>query len=127
MADTVEMHLAESEIVGPSKKIERQRVLGLARSGLLHLGIPLILNVVAAPAFAQAAGGDTDPNTILQAVLTVITGDIGTSLAALGIIACGLAWMFGRASLGLITGVVGGIMIVFGSVYVAGKLVGTGT
>jgi type IV secretory pathway VirB2 component (pilin) len=91
---------------------------------LLRLGVPLLFNVVAVPAFA--AGGNTDPATILQAVLKVMTGSMGTALAALGIIACGLAWMFGRASLGLISGVVGGIMIVFSSAYVANQLVGTG-
>lgn len=97
-------------------------VLPAIRFALLRLGIPLLFNVVAAPAFA--ADGNTNPAQILQKVLTVMTGEMGTALAALGIIACGLAWMFGRASLGLISGVIGGIMIVFSSAYVANQLVG---
>lgn len=90
-----------------------------------RIGLGVALASAAAP-HAFAAGGNTDPATILKAVLTILTGALGTSLAALGIIACGLAWMFGRASLGLISGVVGGIMIMFGASYIANQLVGGG-
>lgn len=92
---------------------------------LLRLSPAILLNIVAAPAFA-GPGGDMHPEDILNEVLKVMTGTLGTALAALGIIACGLMWMFGRASVGLIAGVIGGIMIVFSSAYIANQLVGAG-
>jgi type IV secretion system protein VirB2 len=72
-------------------------------------------------AYAQA-----DPATYLKNLATYMTGTLGQSLAILGIIAIGLAWMFGRASLGLVAGVVGGIVILFGATFLAGKLTGAG-
>lgn len=74
-------------------------------------------------AFAQAAGG-TSPATILTNICTFILGPFGQSLAVLGIVAIGLSWMFGRASLGLIAGVVGGIVIMFGASFLETTLVG---
>lgn len=80
--------------------------------------------VPASQAYAQTTG--TDPATILQNIATFILGSFGQSLAILGIVAIGLSWMFGRASLGLIAGVVGGIVIMFGASYLATTLIGTG-
>ena len=85
--------------------------------------------LIAASSVSQAfaAGGTgTDPGTYLTAIVTFITGAFGQSLAILGVIAIGLAWMFGRASLGLVAGVVGGIVIMFGASYMVGQVVGTG-
>lgn len=77
----------------------------------------------ASPAFAQISGG-TDPATILTNIGTFILGGFGQSLAGLGIVAIGLSWMFGRASLGLVAGVIGGIVIMFGASYLTTKLIG---
>lgn len=78
----------------------------------------IVASCVATQASAQAGGG-SDPSAILTALINFITGAFGQSIAILGIIAIGLSWMFGRASLGLVAGVVGGIVIMFGASYLA--------
>nr|WP_281032824.1 pilin major subunit VirB2 [Phyllobacterium myrsinacearum] len=75
----------------------------------------------ATPAFA--AGGAT-PAAMVQNVCDFILGPFGKSLAVLGIIAIGVSWMFGRASLGLVAGVVGGIVIMFGAAFLGGMITG---
>jgi type IV secretion system protein VirB2 len=74
----------------------------------------------------MAAGDGTDPTTILENICQFILGPFGQSLAVLGIVAIGLMWMFGRASLGVIAGVVGGIVIMFGASYLGKTLIGGG-
>lgn len=59
--------------------------------------------------------GGLAAETMLSNVCSFILGPFGKTLAVMGIIAIGLAWMFGRASLGLVAGVVGGIIIMFGA------------
>ena len=74
-------------------------------------------------AFAQGSGGTgltgvtggEGPTAMLDAICSFILGPFGQTLAVLGIIGIGLAWMFGRVSLGLIAGVIGGIIIMFGA------------
>ncbi|PDT21908.1 MULTISPECIES: pilin major subunit VirB2 [Rhizobium] len=78
------------------------------------------------PAAAQSAGGGTDPATMVSNICTFILGPFGQSLAVLGIVAIGLSWMFGRASLGLIAGVVGGVVIMFGASFLGKTLTGGG-
>ncbi|WP_085026250.1 pilin major subunit VirB2 [Ensifer aridi] len=77
------------------------------------------------PAAAQAAGGG-DPATMINNICTFILGPFGQSLAVLGIVAIGISWMFGRASLGLVAGVVGGIVIMFGASFLGKTLIGGG-
>jgi type IV secretory pathway VirB2 component (pilin) len=89
-----------------------------------HVSMSAIVVVISATdAFAQATGG-TNPATILTNICNFILGPFGQSLAILGIIAIGLSWMFGRASLALIAGVVGGIVIMFGASYLGQTLLG---
>ncbi|WFU92142.1 pilin major subunit VirB2 (plasmid) [Rhizobium sp. CC1099] len=77
------------------------------------------------PAAAQVAGGG-DPATMINNICTFILGPFGQSLAVLGIVAIGISWMFGRASLGLVAGVVGGIVIMFGASFLGKTLIGGG-
>ncbi|RAZ82155.1 type IV secretion system protein VirB2 [Mesorhizobium hawassense] len=77
------------------------------------------------PAVAQVTGG-ADPSKMVENICTFILGPFGQSLAVLGIVAIGLSWMFGRASLGLVAGVVGGIVIMFGASFLGKALIGTG-
>ena len=94
--------------------------------------LPLALGLVSLVAYAGLAQADTgtitgisggaDPSKMLSAVCTFILGGFGQTLAVLGIIGIGLAWMFGRVSLGLIAGVIGGIIIMFGSSYLGSQL-----
>jgi type IV secretory pathway VirB2 component (pilin) len=82
--------------------------------------------VVAFPdlAHAQTVTGGASPATMINNICTFILGPFGQSLAVLGIIAIGLSWMFGRVSLGLIAGVIGGIVIMFGASYLGSTLTG---
>jgi type IV secretion system protein VirB2 len=73
---------------------------------------------------AQTVTGGASPATMINNVCTFILGPFGQSLAVLGIIAIGLSWMFGRVSLGLIAGVIGGIVIMFGASYLGSTLTG---
>ena len=87
----------------------------------LVFGLQVLL-ASASCAFAQAGGAD--PATMVNNIANFILGPFGKSLAVLGIVAIGLSWMFGRASLGLIAGVIGGIVIMFGASFLATQLTG---
>jgi type IV secretion system protein VirB2 len=82
------------------------------------------LSLVPAAAKAQTVTGGASPQTMLNNVCTFILGPFGQSLAVLGIIAIGILWMFGRASLGVIAGIIGGIVIMFGASYLGQTLTG---
>ena len=57
-------------------------------------------------------------------ICTFILGTFGQTIAVLGLIAIGFLFMFGRASLGVIAGIVGGIVIMFGASYLGQTLTG---
>jgi type IV secretory pathway VirB2 component (pilin) len=84
------------------------------------------LTVLPQVAKAQGISGGASPATMINNVCTFILGPFGQSLAVLGIIGIGLSWMFGRISLGLIAGVIGGIVIMFGASYLGSTLTGGG-
>jgi type IV secretion system protein VirB2 len=92
-------------------------------SALARLAIGGVM-LVPALAHAQTVSGGASPATMINNICTFILGPFGQSLAVLGIIAIGLSWMFGRASLGLIAGVIGGIVIMFGASYLGQTLTG---
>jgi type IV secretion system protein VirB2 len=93
-------------------------------AGALALGAMLAYPALA---HAQTVTGGASPATMINNVCTFILGPFGQSLAVLGIIAIGLSWMFGRVSLGLIAGVIGGIVIMFGASYRGSTLTGSGS
>lgn len=102
-------------------------MLVLNRHNPAHIAGALALwAVVAFPelAHAQTVTGGASPATMINNICTFILGPFGQSLAVLGIIAIGLSWMFGRVSLGLIAGVIGGIVIMFGASYLGSTLTG---
>ncbi len=82
------------------------------------------LTAVPAMASAQTVSGGASPATMLNNVCTFILGPFGETIAVLGIIGIGFMFMFGRASLGVIAGVVGGIVIMFGASYLGQTLTG---
>ena len=112
-----------------NRAASRGRVLMLVHgqrasaTGVLATGGTVLFPVLAA---AQTVSGGASPQTMISNICTFILGPFGQSLAVLGIIAIGLAWMFGRASLGLIAGVIGGIVIMFGASYLGQTLTGSG-
>ena len=75
-------------------------------------------------AYAQTVTGGASPQTMINNVCTFILGPFGQTLAVLGIIAIGVLFMFGRASLGIIAGIIGGIVIMFGASYLGETLTG---
>ncbi len=99
-----------------------------------HLSQSLVASALAAApvlvsprlALAQTVTGGASPQTMLNNVCTFILGPFGQTLAVLGIIAIGVLWMFGRASLGVIAGIIGGIVIMFGASYLGQTLTGGG-
>ncbi|MCZ4093211.1 pilin major subunit VirB2 [Sinorhizobium psoraleae] len=78
--------------------------------------------VSSGPVAAQVGG--SDPAAMVNNICGFILGPFGQSLAVLGIVAIGVSWMFGRASLGLVAGVVGGIVIMFGASFLGKTLIG---
>lgn len=100
-------------------------VLNRANTAWIRAGLTLAA-MVASPLLAQAqtVTGGASPATMINNICTFILGPFGQSLAVLGIIAIGLSWMFGRVSLGLIAGVIGGIIIMFGASYLGSTLTG---
>jgi type IV secretory pathway VirB2 component (pilin) len=87
-----------------------------------------ILSMVLVPslAHAQTVTGGASPQTMINNVCTFILGPFGETIAVLGLIAIGFLFMFGRASLGVIAGIVGGIVIMFGASYLGQTLTGGG-
>ena len=83
------------------------------------LGVPAL-------AYAQTVSGGASPQTMINNVCTFILGPFGETIAVLGIIGIGFLFMFGRASLGVIAGIIGGIVIMFGASYLGQTLPGGG-
>jgi type IV secretion system protein VirB2 len=85
-----------------------------------------IFAVIAAPAVARAqtVSGGASPQTMINNVCTFILGPFGATIAVLGLIGIGFLFMFGRASLGVIAGIVGGIVIMYGASYLGQTLTG---
>jgi type IV secretion system protein VirB2 len=100
---------------------KQRRILYLQRAAmaLTLLGSPGL-------AYAQTVTGGESPQTMINAICTFILGPFGETIAVLGIIGIGFLFMFGRASLGVIAGVIGGIVIMFGASYLGQTLTGGG-
>ncbi|WP_029314364.1 TrbC/VirB2 family protein [Acidiphilium angustum] len=88
----------------------------------------LLATALLVPAIAQAqvVTGGTSPTTILSNIATFILGPFGETIAVLALIGIGVAFMTGRAGIGLIGGVVGGLVLIFGSSYLVTQFVGSG-
>ena len=105
---------------------EKGRFVSNRHNAAYIAGALALWAVVAFPdlATAQTVTGGASPAAMINNISTFILGPFGQSLAVLGIIAIGLSWMFGRVSLGLIAGVIGGIVIMFGASYLGSTLTG---
>jgi type IV secretory pathway VirB2 component (pilin) len=98
-----------------------------AREVLDRYGPPaLALAVACVPRIvhAQTVTGGTDPTTILNAIATYILGPFGQVVAVLGLIAVGVAFMFGRVGIFLLGGVIGGLVLIFGSAFLVQQFFG---
>ena len=101
--------------------------IGAWRGGPYRLPLA-VMAALMVPALAQAqvVTGGTDPTTILDNIATFILGPFGEGLAVLGLIGVGFAFILGRASLGLIGSIVGGLVLIFGASFLITQFVGAG-
>jgi type IV secretion system protein VirB2 len=118
LTDRLRRRAADNLLVGIATA---QRVV--AYRPVILLGTVLMMPAVA---HAQAISGGVDPTTILQNIASFILGPFGITLAVLAVIGIGFAFMLGRAGLGLIGGVLGGLVLVFGGSYIINQAVGSG-
>lgn len=102
-------------------RITAQRIAACRPAVLL--ATMLLMPVIA---HAQVVSGGTSPTTILDNVASFILGPFGEVIAVLAIIGVGIAFMIGRAGLGLIGGVIGGLVLIFGASYLVNTFVGSG-
>jgi type IV secretion system protein VirB2 len=104
----------------------RLSTFGSRRSSLMMQRLAGAVAMLASPAmaYAQTVSGGASPQTMINNVCTFVLGPFGQSLAVLGIIGIGVLFMFGRASLGIIAGIIGGIVIMFGASYLGETLTG---
>ncbi|WP_368516726.1 TrbC/VirB2 family protein [Rhizobium sp.] len=72
------------------------------------------------PAFAQSAGIET----VLQNIVTLLTGNVAKLLATIAVIIVGIAWMFGYLDLRKAAYVVLGIGILFGASQIVSTISG---
>jgi type IV secretion system protein VirB2 len=95
-------------------------------NGRLALERAATAGAIFLPAIAQAqtVSGGESPQTMINAVCTFILGPFGESIAVLGIIGIGFMFIFGRASIGAIASIIGGIVIMFGSAFLGQTLTG---
>lgn len=103
--------------------------VSISKSRSLYLQrLTITLAVLGSPAmaYAQTVSGGASPQTMINNVCTFILGPFGETIAVLGIIGIGFLFMFGRASLGVIAGIIGGIVIMFGASYLGQTLTGGG-
>ncbi len=99
--------------------ISRPRSINIQRfsTAFAILGMPAL-------AYAQTVTGGASPQTMINNICTFILGPFGESLAVLSFIGIGFLFAWGRASLGVIAGIVGGIILMFGSAYLGQTVTG---
>jgi len=107
---------------------QRSRLTGLWSVAARLWPVALLAVMLGVPglAYAQTVSGGASPQTMINNVCTFILGPFGQTIAVLGIIGIGFLFMFGRASLGVIAGIIGGIVIMFGASYLGQTLTGGG-
>ncbi|WP_234729612.1 pilin major subunit VirB2 [Acidocella facilis] len=113
--------MIESKFALTNVTSSRSHRLALGRfvAAIATFGVPAL-------AYAQTVTGGASPQTMINNVCTFILGPFGETIAVLGIIGIGFLFMFGRASLGIIAGIIGGIVIMFGASYLGSTLTGGG-
>jgi type IV secretion system protein VirB2 len=97
--------------------ISRTRLRPFAASTLMALAI---VACVVEPAFAQSAGIET----VLQNIVTMLTGNIAKLLAVIAVIIICIAWMFGYMDLRRAGFWIIGIGGIFGATELVNTIVG---
>lgn len=86
-----------------------KKLKGTWAEAVIYAGLITIAS--ATPSFAQLA----PVQTTLQQIISIFTGPIGTSLAVLAVIACGVMAFIGRFTWFAAISAIGGIVLVFGA------------
>ena len=102
----------------------RKRAGFFAQQSISRISLAPLLSVAPTIANAQTVSGGASPETMINNVCTFLLGPFGQSIAVLAIIAIGFLFAFGRASVGVIASIVGGIVIMFGASYLGQTLTG---
>ena len=111
------------------KEISLHRIFAPRASGRLAAQRMILAGLILSSpvmAYAQTVTGGASPQTMINNICTFILGPFGETIAVLGIIGIGFLFMFGRASIGVIAGIIGGIVIMFGASYLGQTLTGGG-
>ncbi len=103
----------------PPRRAPSSRSRKIARIAFIGAALALL----ASPALAQAAGG-SDATTLLQNIVTYLTGSVARLLAIIAIVVVGIVWMFGLFDLRRAALVVLGIIVVFGAAQIVTTLTG---
>ncbi len=102
----------------------------MSRKRTLLVGVALTaLALSSSEALAQSSGTLSPVQTMLQQLVSTLTGQIATSLAALAVIACGFMAWAGRLTWGYAGSIIFGIVLVFGASQIVSffqSAVGTG-
>ena len=103
----------------------------MSRNRLLLIGSVAVaaLALSTPEALAQSTGSLSPVQTMLQQLVSTLTGQIATSLAALAVIACGFMAWAGRLTWGYAGSIIFGIVLVFGASQIVSffqSAVGTG-
>jgi len=102
----------------------------MSRNRTLLVGVALAaLALSSSEALAQSSGTLSPVQTMLQQLVSTLTGQIATSLAALAVIACGFMAWAGRLTWGYAGSIIFGIVLVFGASQIVSffqSAVGTG-
>ncbi len=119
-----------AQIGAAARKVaKRKRTLEYLSRVTASRSLPVIVLMLAMllislAAQAQVVGGGTDPTTILQAIITYLTGPFGQAIGVLAVIGAGLLFWFGRFSLIHLAATIGGLVLVFGAAYLVQQFVG---
>lgn len=119
------MDMIAPMLLAQMQKLRLTKLWPVAARARLLASLVAMLSVPAL-AYAQTVSGGASPQTMINNVCTFILGPFGETIAVLGIIGIGFLFMFGRASLGVIAGIIGGIVIMFGASYLGQTLTGGG-
>ncbi|NTF50326.1 TrbC/VirB2 family protein [Rhizobium rhizogenes] len=98
----------------------RSRINIRAFGAIIAMATVLSMGMIE-PAFAQSAGGI---ETVLQNIVTLLTGNVAKLLATIAVIIVGIAWMFGYLDLRKAAYVVLGIGILFGASQIVSTISG---
>lgn len=82
------------------------------------------LALMPAPAWAQAAN-QTEVESMVDAILGLLTGPIAKGLAAIALVIAGFMFFFGAGNKGLLGSIIVGCFIVFGAGWVVDTISGT--